>query len=518
MEKTSPSSNIGTSGVGGPEQSGAELRSAGDRLDSWKEIAVYLKRDVRTVQRWEKSERLPIHRHAHRRQGSVFAFRAELDAWWLQRSLSEPATPPPEQDQPIQPEPAALEASMVCGSTAQPAELPAPALLLPSAGRGTGWRQVMIGTCIALLGIALLAINFSRDHLTRKDYAAQHPAESKAEVGTPPIQAATLSVPPHQMAAHVATRHRSISLPQEAARFAEQLRRVVVVFDKDSHDFSGDGVGIWRFSLRHPSSSAPIIAAGGIDTGPQFSPDGRQIAFSSDRSGSREIWLANSDGSHPVQLTRLQSFLTSTPRWSPDGKWIAFDSIVEGAPEIFMVSSRGGEPRRLARADNEGAVVPSWSKDGRSIYYSAVVNGEFEVMKLTLDRSTPEQITRHGGFSPQESADGKFLYYAKKTQPGLWRMNVTGDDEQLVLPDLPAGYWGYWQLAGKGIYYVTPAENELAVLHYYDLRTKRSHDLGSLTKSAVDGDPGLSVSKDGEWVLCAQRGNYGRLEASASTP
>lgn len=501
--------------MGGPEQPGAELRSVGDRLDSWKEIAVYLKRDVRTVQRWEKSEKLPVHRHAHRRQGSVFAFRAELDAWWLQRSPSEPTSTPPQPDQPIQAEPAALEASTACASTAQQAEIPAPVLLPPPAGRSTGWRQVGVGTCIALLGIALLVVNFSRDHLGPKQIAAQHPTESQAEIGPPAIQAAMPSAQPPQIAPHAAARHRSISLPDEAKRFAEQLRRVVVVFDKDSHSFSGDGVGIWRFSLRHPSSSAPIIATGGINTGPQFSPDGRQIAFSSDRSNNREIWVANSDGSQPFQLTRLQSALTSTPRWSPDGKWIAFDSTVDGAPEILMVSPRGGEPHVLARAENEGAMVPSWSKDGRSIYYSTVVNGEFEVMKLKLEGGTPEQITRHGGFSPQESADGKFLYYAKKNQPGLWRMSITGDDEQLVLPDLPAGYWGYWQLAGKGIYYVTPGENDLAVLHYYDLRTNRSRDLGSLTKSAVDGDPGLSVSKDGEWVLCAQRGNGDRLQAAA---
>lgn len=52
-----------------------------DRLDSWKEIAAYLGREVRTVQGWEKNEGLPIHRHQHARQGSVYAFRAELDAW-----------------------------------------------------------------------------------------------------------------------------------------------------------------------------------------------------------------------------------------------------------------------------------------------------------------------------------------------------------------------------------------------------------------------------------------------------
>ena len=58
-----------------------------DRLDSWKEIAAYLNRDVRTVQRWENREGMPVHRHLHDRMGSVYAFRAELDAWARGRNL-----------------------------------------------------------------------------------------------------------------------------------------------------------------------------------------------------------------------------------------------------------------------------------------------------------------------------------------------------------------------------------------------------------------------------------------------
>src|SRR5579875_3354969 len=57
-----------------------------DRLDSWKEIAAYLKRDVTTVQRWEKREGMPVHRHLHDRIGSVYASRAELDLWTRTRN------------------------------------------------------------------------------------------------------------------------------------------------------------------------------------------------------------------------------------------------------------------------------------------------------------------------------------------------------------------------------------------------------------------------------------------------
>jgi hypothetical protein len=58
-----------------------------DRLDSWKEIASHLNRDVTTVQRWEKREGMPVHRHQHDRMGSIHASRAELDAWARSRNL-----------------------------------------------------------------------------------------------------------------------------------------------------------------------------------------------------------------------------------------------------------------------------------------------------------------------------------------------------------------------------------------------------------------------------------------------
>src|SRR5579859_3550668 len=82
-----------TSPTGSPPQ---------NRLDSWKEIAAYLKRDVTTVQRWEKREGMPVHRHVHDRIGSVYAFTLELDAWQQSRKLSlepedeEPAGETPE--------------------------------------------------------------------------------------------------------------------------------------------------------------------------------------------------------------------------------------------------------------------------------------------------------------------------------------------------------------------------------------------------------------------------------------
>jgi len=74
-----------------PPQAAGERR----RLDSWKEIAAYLGRGVRTVQRWERDEGLPVHRLAHAERGSVFADPAELTAWWKRRQIAPAAKPPP---------------------------------------------------------------------------------------------------------------------------------------------------------------------------------------------------------------------------------------------------------------------------------------------------------------------------------------------------------------------------------------------------------------------------------------
>ena len=65
-----------------PTQADQTPVNSPDRLDSWKEIAAYVSRSVPTVQRWEKNAHLPIHRHAHEKQGSVYAYKSELDRWY----------------------------------------------------------------------------------------------------------------------------------------------------------------------------------------------------------------------------------------------------------------------------------------------------------------------------------------------------------------------------------------------------------------------------------------------------
>ena len=115
-----------------------------DRLDSWKDVAAYLKRDVSTVQRWERREGLPIHRLQHDKLGSVFAFRHEVDAWREARSRrgEPPIGAPEEAVAPTILEPPAIPVDL-SGPAEAPVQVePSPARRrirhLPAAGAAAG--------------------------------------------------------------------------------------------------------------------------------------------------------------------------------------------------------------------------------------------------------------------------------------------------------------------------------------------------------------------------------------------
>lgn len=121
------------------------------RLDSWKEIAAHLGRTVRTVQRWERDERLPVHRHHHQKQSSIYAFADELDAWWLERQAEvDPAGPRDERDEPEPRDPAGDPPSQVAARA-----IPRGPWSRSRQGRLARWISIDSG--VALLVLVLLA-------------------------------------------------------------------------------------------------------------------------------------------------------------------------------------------------------------------------------------------------------------------------------------------------------------------------------------------------------------------------
>jgi Tol biopolymer transport system component len=171
---------------------------------------------------------------------------------------------------------------------------------------------------------------------------------------------------------------------------------------------------IWSLDVEQlPSNPKRIVASTRQDGDPQFSPDGQRLAFASDRSGSRQIWVSASDGSNPLQLTSFTSLnpgFTNAPRWSPDGRQIAFMAMIDNYRDIYTVPAEGGPPRRLTTEPSpEGR--PSWSQDGRWIYFYSTRTGEQEIWKIPSEGGEAVQVTTGGGHESFESPDGKLLYY-----------------------------------------------------------------------------------------------------------
>src|SRR4029077_5295260 len=127
-------------------------------------------------------------------------------------------------------------------------------------------------------------------------------------------------------------------------------------------------VNIWRVQMpplgRGAGAPVKLISSTRLQDGQQFSPDGQKVVFSSDRSGTPQIWVCDSNGANATQLTSMDSLNTGSPQWSPDGRLIAFDSVVGGNLSIFLVGADGGKPRALV-VDSHLNSTPSFSRDGQ---------------------------------------------------------------------------------------------------------------------------------------------------------
>src|SRR4030095_7383464 len=201
--------------------------------------------------------------------------------------------------------------------------------------------------------------------------------------------------------------------------------------------------------------SAPFIASTRIEDHPQYAPDGRKIAFVSNRSGTWEVWLCNSDGTNLTRLTSMNGPIVIGPRWSPDGRRIAFYATtgVSGKYQNYLIAAEGGPTLPLSRDNQALEAIPSWSRDGRSIYFVSGRSGSLQIWKMPVDGGTPAQVTKTGGADAWEAPDARSLSYTKVPEagPGLWNAPVDGGEEIRVLS---SARFGYWALVAGGIYFV----------------------------------------------------------------
>ena len=252
-----------------------------------------------------------------------------------------------------------------------------------------------------------------------------------------------------------------------------------------------------------------IISSSRRDDTAYYSPDGSHIAFTSNRAGPMEIWIAQADGKDPVQLTTAPDWAdVGDPQWSPDGSKIAYVARpkADTAKHIFLVSSSGGVPQALT-TDPAIEYRPTWSHDGRWIYFASDRGGAlgWNIWKVASSGGPATQVTRSGGLFALESPDRKWLYF---TVAGgiLRRMPVDGGEETDYVRNLGASRLALgvppFFVTAKGVYYLaTGADQRGALIRFIGHAGGESKTLGSIPRTP---SAGLSLSPDGRFLLYSQ--------------
>jgi eukaryotic-like serine/threonine-protein kinase len=195
---------------------------------------------------------------------------------------------------------------------------------------------------------------------------------------------------------------------------------------------------IWRLPVSPQTgltngTPEAVISTTREDSRGAWSPDGKMVAFNSDRSGDMNIWLYTFADSTTRQLTTGHGG-DFQPNWSPDEKKIAFFSSRSGSPNIWEVEIASGTLRRLT--SNSGMNVnPFYSPDGKLIAYQSDQSGRLEVWVMNADGSSPRRLTNVGimGHFMRWTADGSGIVFRCTCggKPATMKVSVSGGDPQL---------------------------------------------------------------------------------------
>jgi Tol biopolymer transport system component len=377
-------------------------RPLDDRLDSWKEIAAHLDRDVTTVQRWEKREGMPVHRHLHDRMGSVYASRAELDAWTRSRNL------PPRQGN---------------GNIAL-----SPNPTTPSPARSATSSFLARRLVLPLTAGVALAIVIGL-WLQRTEYFWRSPI---ADARFQPV-----------------TDFEGVA--QDAA-VSRDGHLVAFLSDRDGPmDVWVTQVGSGEFhNMTH--GSVPEIVNPSIRT-LGFSPDGSLVTFWVRKpGGSKEsdigIWAVPTLGGEPrPYLEGVAEF-----DWSKDGSRLAYHTPGLGDP-LFVSDGNvrsGSRPILTAPAGLHGH-FPLWARDSAFIYFvQGSLPDKLDIWRVSSSGGTSERITSHNGrVSHPVLLDRQTLMYLASDPDGSGPRLYSVDVERRIPHRLTSGLDRYTSLAAS---------------------------------------------------------------------
>lgn len=436
-------------------------------LDSWKEIAVYLQRDVRTVTRWEKTEDLPVHRHHHRSRASVYAYQNELDAWRAARKPGAEASAAPWWRRPIPSLAFSLVLLLSLISVGNGPQMgPAEAQAADSSGMVV--RQVLPagradyfggpssdGRYLTYLergdlGVLDLVSGEQRRLTSRPPGSLQYADYNSAISPDGKRAAYAWNNEEHFSELRVielgGSKPRILYRNQElqcigAEAWFPDGKHILALFEGVTGTTQIGMVSVadgslrilktldWRYPLRM-----------------SISPDGRYIVYGfpvQEDSTDRDVFLLSSDGTHEIPLVEhtADDFVLG---WTPDAKNVLFSSNRTGAPSAWMIPVNEGKPQgppRLVRP-NTGRMFPiGFSRDG-SFYYE-IHRGMKDVYIASLDSKTGKPLTdpqkaserfEGANYGADWSPDGRRLAYVVRRENDGLEMGST-----LIIRDLKTG-------------------------------------------------------------------------------
>jgi Tol biopolymer transport system component len=263
---------------------------------------------------------------------------------------------------------------------------------------------------------------------------------------------------------------------------------------------------IWRVGLDErskrgeknsgASDADDLIPSTSNEFAPQYSPDGKKIAFESERSGSLEIWICQSDGAGCSMLTSFRKQATALPHWSPDGRQLVFYSRPNEKGQIYVMISEGGGLRQLTN-DAWDNFFPVWSRDGRWIYFSSNRTGTDQIWKMPSRGGDRVQVTKNGGFASMETTDGKYLYYtqAKASFGNLRKMPVEGVEPTEIVEGI---VYHNFAVMVRGLYYMTQPDvnSDTKLIHFLSSEDHKTPIVATINQKVYVG---FSLSPDERW-------------------
>lgn len=268
-----------------------------------------------------------------------------------------------------------------------------------------------------------------------------------------------------------------------------------------------DQSDVLRFAIPAAPGQAPeappvqgFLESTFVDRGPAYSSDGSRIAFISDRTGRRQLWVATAAGESPTEWTQAFEANPPPPSWSPDGSQVAFAGVgPSGHSQLFAVDATTRIARPLTRDGLEYGHA-EWSPDGRFLYATAAAKGVFGIYRVPAAGGAAELVLPEYRAVQGLDPAGAGLYVTQtdaRNQNHLFYVPLSkGAPLRLAVMTFPEDAW----VTPKGIYYIArrPDRPSAPLALYF-----RTHD-GVATLMQEYTRPagrGLSVSADGRYAL-----------------